>query len=50
MAQYSNSTHAPEEWKLDYNSISFREGLIIVFMLLYRLRIHLQEPNRQRNL
>ena len=50
MAQYNNSTHTPEEWKLDHNSIPFREGLIVIFMFLYGLKIQLRGPNRQRNL
>ena len=50
MAQYTNSTHASEEWELDYNSIPFRESLIVTFVLLYGLRVQLQRPNRQRNL
>ena len=50
MAQYTNSTHTSEEWKLDHNSIPFRESLIVVFMLLYRLRVQLRRPNRQRSL
>ena len=50
MAQYNNSTHTPEEWKLNYNSIPFREGLIVIFIFLYGLRIQLRGPNRQRSL
>ena len=50
MAQYNNSTHTPEEWKLDHNSIPFREGLIVIFMFLYGLKIQLRGPNRQRHL
>ena len=50
MAQYNNSTHTPEEWKLDYNSIPVREGLIVVFTFLYGLRIQLRGPNQQRSL
>ena len=50
MAQYNNSMHTPEEWKLDYNSIPFREGLIVVFIFLYGLRIQLRGPNQQRSL
>ena len=50
MAQYNNSTCTPDEWKLDHNSIPFREGLIVIFMFLYGLKIQLQRPNRQRNL
>ena len=50
MAQYNNSTHTPEEWKLDHNSISFKGGLIVIFMFLYGLKIQLRGPNRQKNL
>ena len=50
MAQYNNSTHTPDEWKLDHNSIPIKEGLIVIFMFLYGLKIQLQGPNRQRNL
>ena len=50
MAQYNNSTHTPDEWKLDHNSIPFKEGLIVVFMFLYGLKIQLRGPNQQRNL
>ena len=50
MAQYTNSTHPPEEWKLDHNSIPLRESLIVVFMLLYGLRVQLRRPNQQRSL
>ena len=41
MAQYNNSTRTPDEWKLDHNSIPFREGLIVIFMFLYGLKIQL---------
>ena len=50
MAQYNNSTHTPDEWKHDHNSIPFREGLIVIFMFLYGLKIQLRGLNRQRNL
>ena len=50
MVQYTNSTYAPEKWKLDHNSIPFRESLIVVFMLLYGLRVQLRRPNWQRSL
>ena len=50
MAQYNNSTHTPEEWKLEYNSISFKGGLIVIFMFLYGLKIRLQGSSQQRNL
>ena len=48
--QSTNSTYAPEKWKLDHNSIPFRESLIVVFMLLYGLRVQLQRHNQQRSL
>ena len=50
MAQYNNSTRTPDEWKPDHNSIPFKEGLIVIFMFLYGLKIQLRRPNRQRNL
>ena len=50
MAQYNNSMHTPDEWKLDPNSIPIKEGLIAIFMFLYGLKIQLRGPNRQRNL
>ena len=45
MAQYNNSTHIPDEWKLDHNSIPFRGSLFVVFMFLYGLKIQLRGPN-----
>ena len=50
MTQYTNSTHISEEWRLDHNSIPYRESLIVVFILLYGLKVQLQRNNRQRNL
>ena len=50
MAQYTNSTHISEEWRLDHNSIPYGESLIVVFILLYRLKVQSQRNNRQRNL
>ena len=50
MAQYTNSTHVSEEWRLDHNSIPYRESLTVVFILLYGLKVQLQRNNRQRNL
>ena len=50
MAQFNNSTHTPDEWKFDHNSIPFKEGLIVIFMFLYGLKIQLRGPSRQRNL
>ena len=50
MVQYNNSTHTPEEWKLDHNSISFKGGLIVIFMFLCGLKLRLRESSQQRNL
>ena len=50
MTQYANSSHAPEEWKFDHNSVPFRESLIVIFMLLYGLKVRVQRPNWQRSL
>ena len=50
MAQCTNSTHTSEEWRLDHNSVPYRESLIIVFILLYGLKVQSQRNNRQRNL
>ena len=50
MVQSTNSTYAPEKWKLDHNSLPFRESLIVVFVLLYGLRVQLRRHNRQRSL
>ena len=50
MAQYNSSMSAPDEWKLDHNSIPFKEGLIVIFMFLCGLKIQLRRPNRQKNL
>ena len=45
MAQYNNSTHTPDEWELDHNSILIKEGLIVIFMSLYGLKVQLRGPN-----
>ena len=50
MVQSTNSTYAPEKWKLDHNSIPFRESLIVIFVLLYGLRVQLRRHNWQRSL
>ena len=50
MAQCTNSTHTSEEWRLDHKSVPYRESLIIVFILLYGLKVQSQRNNRQRNL
>ena len=50
MTQYTNSTHVSEEWRLDHDFIPYRESLIVVFILLYGLKVQLQRNNRQRDL
>ena len=50
MAQCTNSTHTSEEWRLDHNSVPYGESLIIVFILLYGLKVQTQRNKRQRNL
>ena len=50
MAQYTNSTHALGEWRFSRDYISFKESLVVTFVLLYGLRIQLRKHNRQRNL
>ena len=50
MAQYNNSTCTPDDWKLGLNSIPFSEGLFVILVFSYGLKIQLQKPNRQRNL
>ena len=49
MAQYTNSTHMFEKWRLDHDSVPYRESLIVVFILLCELKVQLQRNNRQRN-
>ena len=49
MAQYTNSTHMFEKWRLDHDSVPYRESLIVVFILLCGLKVQLQRNNRQRN-
>ena len=50
MAQHTNSTHISEEWRLGRNFVPYRESLIVIFILLYGLKIQLQRNNRQWNL
>ena len=45
MAQYYNLTHTPDGRKLDHNSIPIKEGLIVIFVFLYGLKIQLRGPN-----
>ena len=50
MAQHTNSMHVSEEWRPDHNFVPYRESLIVIFILLYGLKVQLQRNNRQRNL
>ena len=50
MAQHTNSTHISEEWRLNHNFVPYRESLIVIFILLYGLKVQLQRDNRQWNL
>ena len=50
MAQHTNSTHLSEGWRLDHNFVPYRESLIVIFILLYGLKVQVQRNNRQRNL
>ena len=49
MAQYTKSTRSSNDWKLHFHSFPYGESLFVLLMFLYRLKIQLQKPNRQRN-
>ena len=49
MAQYTNSTRNSDDWNLYFHSLPYSEGLFILLIFLYRLKIQLWKPNRQRN-
>ena len=49
MAQYTNSTCNSDDWKLYFRSFPYGESLFVLLVVLYRLKIQLQKPNRQRN-
>ena len=49
MAQYTNSTCSSEDWKLHFHSFPYGESLFVLLIFLYRLKIQLRKPNRQRN-
>ena len=48
-AQYTNSTPNFNDWNFYFQPFPYSEGLIVFLILLYRLKIQLQKPNRQRN-
>ena len=49
MAQYTNSTHNSDDWKLHFHSFPYSESLFVLLIILYGLKIQLQKPNHQRN-
>ena len=49
MAQYTNSTHNSDDWKLHFCSFPYSESLFVLLVILYGLKIQLQKPNQQRN-
>ena len=49
MAQYTNSTHSSDGWKLHFHSFPYGESLFVLLVFLYGLKIQLGKPNRQRN-
>ena len=49
MAQYTNSTLNSNDWNFYFRPFPYSEGLIVLLILLYGLKIQLQKPNRQRN-
>ena len=49
MAQYTNSTPNSNDWNLYFRPFPNSEGLVILLILLYRLKIQLQKPNHRRN-
>ena len=49
MAQYTNSTHSSNDWKLHFHSFPYGESLFVLLVFLYGLKIQLQKHNRQRN-
>ena len=49
MAQYTNSTPNCNDWNLSFRPFPYSEGLVVLLVLLYGLKIQLQKPNCQRN-
>ena len=49
MAQYTNSTPNSDDWNLYFHPFPYSEGLFVLLILIYGLKIQLQKPNRQRN-
>ena len=49
MAQYTNSTRNSDDWNFDFHSFPYSEGLFVLLVFLYGLKIQLRKPNHQRN-
>ena len=49
MAQYTNSTSNFNDWDLYFHPFPYSEGLAVLLIILYGLKIQLWKPNRQRN-
>ena len=49
MAQYNNSTPNSNDWNFYVRPFPYGEGLIVLLILLYGLKIQLQKPNHRRN-
>ena len=49
MAQYTNSTHNSNDWKLYFHSFPYSESLFVLLVVLYGLKIQLRKPNHQKN-
>ena len=49
MTQYTNSTPNSNDLNFYFRPFPYSEGLIVLLILLYRLKIQLQKPNHQRN-
>ena len=49
MAQYTNSTPNSDGWNLDFHPFLYSEGLLVLLVLLYGLKLQLWKPNHQRN-
>ena len=49
MAQYTNSTPNFNDWDLYLHPFPYSEGLAVLLIILYGLKLQLQKPNHQRN-
>ena len=49
MAQYTNSTCNSDDWNFYFHSLPYSEGLFVLLVCIYGLRIQLRKPNCQSN-